>query len=150
MLAVLLLLLQANDLPPIADKPDLMQLGWMSGCWVATNGEAATEEQWTRPVAGTLIGIAREIKGGVTTTFEHMHIREVAGWPAYVVIPWNQKETVFQAVRLSSEEARFVNEGNAFPQRIHYRRIGNAMSARIEGTLNGEARAVQYDFKRCS
>ena len=143
MIAFILLLLAA----PATSVQDL---GWMSGCWASVGGEAGSGETWTAPAGGTLLGVSRTVKGGKTVAHEFMQIRETApGQIAFLALPSGQKEASFPLVRLSGREAVFENPGHDFPQRVIYRRDGERLTGRIEGSEGGETKGFDFPMQRC-
>ena len=64
MIALMLMLGCGLDMDrrPAADA-SVEDLGWMTGSWAVT-GKALTEEHWTAPVGGTMMGVGRTIKDG--------------------------------------------------------------------------------------
>lgn len=126
------------------------QLGWLSGCWAAPGAEAGSGEQWMTPAGGTLLGMSRTVKGGKSTAWEFLQIREVDGQLAYVAKPHNQPEAAFKLVTLEGSSAIFENPQHDFPQRIIYKRDGDKLQARIEGTMNGKAKGKDFPLLRVS
>ena len=126
------------------------QLGWLSGCWAAPGAEAGSGEQWMAPAGGTLLGMSRTVKGGKTTAWEFLQIREVDGQLAYVAKPHSQPEASFKLVSAEGSSVMFENPQHDFPQRIIYKREGDRLQARIEGTMNGKARGKDFPLQRVS
>ena len=46
------------------DKPDIVKLAWMTGCWEGQIGPVRIEEQWNKPAGGTMLGLSRNMKDG--------------------------------------------------------------------------------------
>jgi hypothetical protein len=46
------------------------------------------------------------------------------------------------------DEVVFENPAHDFPQRIRYRASGAALQARIEGTMNGKTRGIDFPYTR--
>lgn len=126
------------------------QLGWLSGCWAAAGAEAGSGEHWMAPAGDTLLGMSRTVKNGKTTAWEFVQIREVDGQLAYVAKPHNQPEASFKLASLEGSSAVFENPQHDFPQRIIYKREGDKLQARIEGTMNGKARGKDFPLQRVS
>lgn len=124
------------------------QMAWLSGCWAAPGAEAGSGEQWMAPAGGTLLGMSRTVKGGKSTAWEFLQIREVDGQLAYVAKPHNQPEAAFKLVNLEGSSATFENPRHDFPQRIIYQRDGDKLQARIEGTINGKAKGKDFPLLR--
>ena len=126
------------------------QLAWLQGCWAATNAEPGSLEQWTAPAGGTMLGLGRTVRGGKTVAHEFMQIRETApGKLAFIAMPSGQATTTFALVKASGAEAVFENPAHDFPQRVIYRRDGDAvLNARIEGTAGGKLKGIDFPMRR--
>jgi hypothetical protein len=48
--------------------------GWMAGCWEQRSGDKWTEECWTAPRAGIMLGSGRSGKGDALREWEVMQI----------------------------------------------------------------------------
>jgi Domain of unknown function (DUF6265) len=127
------------------------RLAWLSGCWAQTRPDGLTEEHWMKPSGGTMLGMSRTVRGGRTTEFEFLQIKEVDGKLAYVARPSGQAEATFPLKSMTDVETVFENPTHDFPQRIIYRKSAHgSVTARIEGTINGKARGIDFPFKRCA
>ena len=125
------------------------QFAWLTGCWTMTRGESVVEEQWLKPLGGTLMGISRTVTGNRTVEHEFLQIRDVAGRWAYVAKPSGQAEATFPLKTFSDTEMLFENPTHDFPQRIRYRRTTDGVTARVEGTRNGQTRGIDFVYTRC-
>lgn len=125
-------------------------LSWLAGCWVAEGAEAGSGEHWMPLAGGTMLGVARTVKGGRTVSWEFMQIREVAaGRVEFVAQPGGQRETTFVLARAGDDEVTFENLQHDFPQRITYRlQPGQRLAARIEGLRNGTLRSLDFPLRR--
>lgn len=128
------------------------QVAWLQGCWRPTGAEGGSVEQWTAPAGGTMLGLSRTVKGGKTVAHEFLQIRETApGKLAYIAIPSGQATTTFALVQASANHAVFENPAHDFPQRVIYRRDGETiLNARIEATVNGKAKGIDFPMRRTS
>lgn len=130
-------------------KPTVQNLAWLSGCWERTQGKRYVEEHWTKAAGGSMLGLSRTLNDGRTTQFEFLRIHEDKGEIFYTAKPSGQPEASFKLVSLKEREAIFENPTHNFPQRIIYRRpTDNALAARIEGTLNGQPRGVDFPYTK--
>ena len=133
-----------------APTSSVQDLSWISGCWASVGAEAGSGETWMAPAGGTLFGVSRTVKGGKTVAHEFMQIRETGpGQIAFIALPSGQKEASFPLVRLSGQEAVFENPQHDFPQRVIYRRDGDLLTGRIEGSEGGETKGIDFPMKRC-
>ena len=51
-------------------------------------------------------------------------------------------------MRGTSNEAVFENPAHDFPQRVIYKRDGDKLNARIEGTKDGKTRGIDFPYTR--
>jgi hypothetical protein len=132
-----------------AAEGDISKLAWLTGCWKSESSETGSLEQWMAPAGGTMLGMSRTVKNGVTLAFEFMQIRSTAGRSLeFVAKPSGQDEATFTLSSLSDTEAVFENPQHDFPQRIVYRLDRGKLRARIEGKRNGAIRAVEFPMAR--
>ena len=125
------------------------QLQWISGCWSLARPDGMTEEHWMKPAGGTMLGMSRTVRGDRTTEHEFLQIRDVAGKLSYIARPSGQAETTFPLLRASDSEVVFENPTHDFPQRIIYRKTAGGVTARVEGSMNGQPRGFDFPFKAC-
>jgi len=110
----------------------LADLVWLSGSWAGGEGGTQTEEHWTRPAGGSMLGMGRTVEGGQTTQREHMVI-EARPLGIFYAVQVNERPRVdYRLVRLEAQEAVFENLGHDFPQRVIYHRRDAVLTARIE------------------
>jgi len=129
----------------------LADLGWMSGCWEMTNPKngARITEMWMRPDGNAMLGVGRTMRDGKLTDYEFLRIVEEENKLSYISRPsGNKDDTPFGLIRSSANELVFENAAHDFPQRIIYRREGEKLKARIEGTINGKSRGVDFSYTR--
>ena len=131
---------------------DIDQLAFMAGCWQGPFGDQVNQEMWMRPVAGTMLGTARNVKGIQTTFTEFAMIHVNNGKLAITVQSGlTSDKTTFPMVTLKSGEVVFENPQHDFPQRILYRSTGkNGLFAKIDGTMKGKPAAEEFPMKRVS
>jgi hypothetical protein len=138
-------------MPARAQTPgSVIRLSWLAGCWNSESKEAGSSEQWMQPAGGTMLGIGRTVKSGATTEFEFMRVHEAPdGKLLFTAIPSGQMAATFTQLRLSDSEIVFENATHDFPQRVMYRRDGDArLVASIEGTRNGKTRRIEFPMRR--
>ena len=132
-----------------ARAASLEELGWLSGCWRADDGKRQINEQWMKPAGNTILGMRHTVVNGKTREHEFIRIvQEDNGDIFFVATPSGQKEARFKLMNVTEREARFENPEHDFPQRIIYRRDGDNLLGRIEGTSKGKERAVEFPLKR--
>jgi hypothetical protein len=136
-----------------ARSPKVAQLtidrvAWMHGCWQMTTPQSIVEEQWLAPRGGTMIGVGRTVRGGRTTDYEFVVLKEQNGSLAYEAHPAGQPSTVFVASEATADSVVFENAAHDFPQRVGYRRADSGLAAWIEGTQNGKTRRIDFTYAR--
>ncbi|HVD94419.1 MAG TPA: DUF6265 family protein [Vicinamibacterales bacterium] len=130
--------------------PSAKDVAWMSGCWDSTRNGRHVIEYWMPPEGGTLLGVSRTVANGKTTEWEFLMVREGDKGIEYVAKPSGQAEAVFVSTRVSPTEVVFENPTHDFPQRIIYKRDGDALIASIEGTRNGRLRRIDYPYTKAT
>jgi uncharacterized protein YfiM (DUF2279 family) len=138
---------------PLVAEPTIGadQLSWMAGHWrgsVSANGHM--EEHWTDAAGGALVGLHKDVQGGKMTSFEFLRIDRLPdGTLAYLASPQGQAITTFRVKELSDRRVVFENPEHDFPQRVLYWRTPEGhLAARIEGTINGKAESMQWEWTR--
>lgn len=100
------------------------------------------------PRGGTMLGMSRTVRGTRTTTYEMVVLREQDGRLAYEAHPANQPSATFLSRDIADSSVVFENAMHDFPQRVGYRRAGNALAAWIEGEQNGKTRRLDFAYTR--
>lgn len=143
-IAALGLLLMGQAPPPAASINDL---AWLSGRWLSETNGRWTEESWSSPRGGVMLGHSRAGRGDAMREFEFLRIAPGAdGALAYVAQPGGRPPVVFRLVARDAASATFENPQHDFPQRIRYVRDGESLTAtisRIDGTG-----AMMWTFRR--
>jgi hypothetical protein len=134
------LLLQASA---PASPPDL---SWMSGYWLDCTGGREVSETWSDPRAGLMVGHALTVSRSGRPGFEVSHIAMTPQGFAYVAQPSGALPTVFVLSESGETHVVFSNAENDFPNHIRYEREGDVLKARIDGTIDGQARSVSWSF----
>jgi hypothetical protein len=143
---LLILLTGAFQAPP----PTVKDVAWIAGCWDYTRNARHVAEHWMVPEGATMIGVSRTVANGKTTEWEFLIIREGAKGLEYVAKPSGQAEATFTSTRVSAAEVVFENPAHDFPTRIIYKRDGDALVASVEGTMNGQARRIDFPYKKAA
>lgn len=121
-----------------AAQPDgLDALGWLAGCWEGQGGGGRNQECWMAPEGGMMLGISRVISPR-GTQFEFLRIAPHGDGLALLASPSGKPAVAFELVESAEGLAVFANPEHDFPQRITYRRQGDAMTARVEAQREGE------------
>ena len=134
--------------PPAGTAPAIKDVAWIAGCWDATRNGRHVAEHWMPPEGGTMMGVSRTTAGDTTTEWEFLIIRQGAQGLEYVAKPSRQPEATFTATRASANEVIFENPAHDFPKRIIYKRDGDALTASIEGPMNGQTRRIDFAYRK--
>ncbi|HUQ29678.1 MAG TPA: DUF6265 family protein [Usitatibacter sp.] len=126
----------------------LQDLSWMAGSWMERKGGVETEEHWLAPKGGLMMAMNRTVVDGKATEFELLRIVMREGRPVYLSMPNGRPAVEFASVEQAANRIVFEDAGRDFPRRILYWRDGEALMARIEGTIKGEPRAKEWRFER--
>jgi len=132
------LLLQAAPAP----SPDV---SWMAGYWLDCSNGREVSETWSDPRQGLSVGHAVTVSDG-EVSFEVSRIGSTPGGFAYVAQPGGAPPTAFVLTESGPARAVFANAENDFPTRVVYERDGDALKARIEGEIDGQARSMEWKF----
>jgi len=126
----------------------IADLVWMTGDWQTDpTGRSVSEEHWTRPAGGSMIGMSRTLVGDRTAAFEFLRIEARGDSIYYVASPKGRcPATDFKLTRVSGQEAVFENPQHDFPKRIIYRKnSAGGLTAIVDG---GEGtKSESFDFK---
>ncbi len=126
-------------------QPDIKELAWLSGSW-ETVSRSGSEEQWTAPAGGIMLGIHRDVRGDAAF-FEYLRIEQQGDSVLYVASPMGKKETRFLLVLTGKGFARFENPAHDYPVRIEYERTAaDELTARISDADGGTQRS--WVFRR--
>jgi hypothetical protein len=143
-------LIAAAVLAAAAEQPALP--GWMAGCWERSSGEKWTEECWTSPRAGIMLGGGRSGTGDRLGDWEVMQIvlNQPAGdgpivRMAFWGAPGGQNPTMFAWSPSEGPGVTFVNETHDYPQRIRYWREGKELVAEI--AMKDGSKAVSWRYR---
>jgi len=126
----------------------ITDLAWIAGDWESDlTGRAVSEEHWTRPAAGTMIGMSRTRVGDRTVSYEFLRIEERGDSIYYIASPKGLcPATDFKLTRASGQEAVFENPEHDFPKRIIYRKNSQGgLTAIVDGGEGTKSEA--FDFK---
>lgn len=120
-------------------------LGWLAGDWVSEAGERWTEERWTPPRAGLMLGVSRSGRGEELREYEYIRIsRGDDGAIAYIAMPQGGAPVAFRLARHHGNSATFENPAHDYPQRIAYVRDGDTLTATISAIDGSKPRRWTY------
>jgi hypothetical protein len=113
-----------------APAANVQDFEWLSGAWKSREGGRWTEEWWTPPRGGIMMGAGFSGRGETASSFEHMRI--MAGEDDVVTfygMPEGAPPVRFPLARGGKREAVFENPSHDYPQRISYRLEGETLVA---------------------
>jgi hypothetical protein len=140
----LIIVLAASPAPRTVDS-----LGWLAGTWEGTDSGVASEETWTVPRGGTLLGVHRDVRDGRTVSFEFLRIETTPAGLVYLASPQGKPATPFTLKELGERKVVFENPNHDFPQRILYWIAEDgALHARIEGKMGEKAASQEWRWIR--
>jgi hypothetical protein len=118
---------------PVKNDP-LERLSWMAGSWRISlpNGEV-TEETWTTPSGGILVGMGRTIRAGKPSFHEYLRIEVRGDQIVYLAQPMGQPPTEFKLLPGEGKRATFENLAHDWPKRIRYERTNKGLAVRVDG-----------------
>lgn len=125
--------------------PATPDLSWIAGYWLDCSNGREVSETWSDPRAGLMVGHALTVSRG-RVSFELSHIGLTPQGYAYVAQPGGAPPTAFVVAETGPMRVVFASAENDFPTRIIYERDGDALKARIEGEINGQARSMEWNF----
>ena len=126
-------------------------LDWLQGSWrtrasIMKNGAAWSEEVWTEPAFGTVLGVGRTVGGLRTRSFDFMRIASDENGIAFYGAPNGASAVRFPMVAFQDKRIEFANPGHDYPQRISYERQGDTLTATIS-MMDGSKR-VSWTYLR--
>jgi hypothetical protein len=146
MLTNLILLL--TWLSALSQTPLIERAAFMQGCWERRAGNRIVEEQWLRPRGGTMLGMSRTVRGDSLIEYEFVRLYQRGEQLVYAAQPSGQAQAEFTSTAITEKAIVFANPQHDFPQRISYRLAGDSLFARVEGTLDGRERGVDFRYAR--
>lgn len=128
---------------------DVAGLAWIAGSWIEEKDGAVTRETWLPPLGGVMAGAGQTNRTGRPASIEHLKITaEPAGATYTAIIPGQPTTPFVLKPGLPAGEAIFENLAHDFPQRVIYRRCGDQLCARIEGTIQSKPRSFEWRYSR--
>ena len=132
----------------VAQTPRVAQLDWMTGTWVNTTAEGTTTETWLGPGNGLMVSANLATWKSGRKFFEFLRIADTPDGFSYYAMPGGKPQTEFKMKTLGDRKVVFENPQHDYPQRVMYWRDGEALVARIEGTVGGKDKGEEWRFER--
>ncbi len=134
------------ELPKPA-KAKIDDLAWLAGAWLGTPGKSSTEERWSPPGGGAMLGVSRTVKDAKMVAFEYLRVVERAGGLVYVAQPSGNPPTEFVLTEMEGTRAVFENPRHDSPQRITYELSTEGGLTASIGFIHG-GRPQRFEFQR--
>lgn len=134
-----------------AGTPKITDLAWLAGDWqTPAGGSRQTDEHWTVPRGGVMMGMSRTVSGGKMTEFEYLRIVERADGIVYIAHPNARTPgTEFKLTKASADHATFENPEHDFPKRIIYRRNADgSITSSVDAGEGTRGPSFQYQPMR--
>ncbi len=144
---------QQSDTETAGEKFEKIdQLQWLLGTWTNESGEEFSQETWSKENENSFTAFSFTQKGKETVFAETMALEQKGENVLLTVVTVNQndeKPITFKMVSSEKGLVTFENKEHDFPHRITYSNpVKDSLHAWIEGTVNGEAKKVDFYFKR--
>jgi hypothetical protein len=127
-------------------------LNSLTGKWSMESSKGMLYESWLKLNDSTFKGLSFRVSGKDTTVLEQMELvlREGRIMFAPTVPGQNdEKPVVFTLAKLENNRYIFENKEHDFPKRVVYvLPKDNLLQAWIEGEINGQARKMDFSFKK--
>ncbi|QAA80265.1 hypothetical protein EI546_00290 [Aequorivita sp. H23M31] len=129
----------------------LNEFNWLVGSWVNRSGNKFSKETWTKENDSTLSAFSYTQIEKDTVFVELMLLQQKNDSVILTVTDGRNKNDIvpFKLISSDNGEHTFENKQHDFPERIIYTNpTQDSIHAWILGTLNGEARKVDFYFAR--
>jgi len=120
-------------------------LNWVAGYWLSCDDGREVAEYWSDARGGVLFNTTVNLAGDRVSS-ERTIFAAVYGRLSFVYEPTGSN-VVFPLVELAGRRAVFENPDNDFPQRVIYAREGDVLTGRIEGTIDGQPRSMEWIYR---
>ncbi len=135
-----------------ADLCGLQPVAFMAGTWQTQSQDTITQEHWSTPLGGMMLGTSMTVKGNQMVFFEFFRIEKRESGLVYLAQPKGRPATEFMLTASDHHSATFTNPEHDFPKRIQYRRDGDTLLATIDGASSppqkGAAPAQTWMLRR--
>ena len=127
---------------------EIEKLAWMAGTWTQNKDGETVQESWLGPRGKMMAAVNLTSSAKRAPSFEFLRIVESASGLAYLASPGGKAAVEFKVKELGDRRVVFENLAHDFPHRVMYwMEADGAMKARIEGTIQGKARGMEWRFE---
>ena len=119
---------------------------WLAGSWIGDGFGGVSEESWSLPVDGTMMGMYRHYKDGKIVFYEFLLLDETGIKLKHFnpdLTAWEDKEDMVHFGMISFSETKLEMKGLVFELKSE-----NEMEIRLRLTQNGETRTEVFSMKR--
>lgn len=139
---MLALLIMAQATTPAVPMPS-----FLAGCWEQRVADRWTEECWTGPRGGLMIGSGRTGKGDTVHHWEYMRIERGAdGALTFYGSPKGATAVGFKATEAGARYITFVNPAHDYPQRVRYLATADGVDAEV--SLADGTKTQRWRYRR--
>lgn len=132
--------------PLHAEEIDKLQ--WMAGTWTQKKGEDTVQESWLGPRGTMMVAVNLTSSAKRKPEYEFLRIATTPTGLSYFASPGGKTPVEFKMKEMADKRVVFENLDHDFPQRIIYwLEADGAMKARIEGTVQGKPRGMEWRFE---
>lgn len=143
-----LLLLISGSVPPNVTTSDfnINDYRWLAGSWTGDGFGGVSEETWSEPFNGTMMGMYRHYKGGEIVFYEFLLLNEDGIRLKHFnpdITSWEEKNDFVEFEMISYTKDRIEMKGLVF-ERIS----DSEMEIRLKISQNGEIRTEVFSMER--
>jgi hypothetical protein len=128
----------------IAATP-VTDMNWLAGYWLQCGPDREVAEYWSDVRGGALFNTTINLSGSRVQT-ERTAIADIDGVLTFIHEPTGGA-TAFPAIEVGERRVVFQNLENDFPHRVIYERDGDVLTGRIEGTIDGQPRSMEWVYR---
>jgi hypothetical protein len=132
----------------LAEAAAMPMPAFLSGCWEQQREEGRwTEECWTDPRGGLMIGSGRDGSGDTVRHWEWMRIERGAdGAVTFYGSPKGAATVGFKASEADDKSITFLNPAHDYPQRVRYVQTAAGLDAEV--SLADGSKAERWTYQR--
>ena len=136
---VLVLLIAVPGFAADRRAAKVSDLAWMSGHYEGSTGNGTLEENWAKPVGGSIASLVRSTDGEKTTMIELIVVEEEEGSLVLRLQQWNpgfaprtEGPQVMKLIEISDNKVVFEDVSGGGLKKLGYSREGNQFTISIE------------------
>jgi uncharacterized protein YndB with AHSA1/START domain len=127
---------------------EIEKLSWMNGTWAQSKDGETVQESWLGPQGNTMVAVNLTMSAKRGASYEFLRIAASPTGLSYFGSPGGKTLVEFKLKEMGDKRVVFENLAHDFPHRIMYwMEADGAMKARVEGTIQGKARGMEWRFE---